>query len=427
MRRSPLLLHVLLAVSACGGIALAQGGQSEWPQWRGPQRDGVSRETGLLKSWPQEGPGLLWTATGLGYGWTTPTVAGGQIYGAGFKEGSEVVWAVDAGSGKLTWSAEFSRPTNPDPNGRGIGPRGSVTVDGSRLYVLGVNGDLACLNRADGKLIWSKKLTTDFGGNAPGWGYSESPLIVGDNVVVTPGGRTATLAALNKNTGETAWKAVVELARADYSSAILADVQGVRQVIQFLKSGVVGVGAADGKVLWQFPHAAGNTANCPTPIYHDGHVFATAGYGRGAGLAKLSRSGDAWTAEGIYNSQDMVNHHGGVVLYDGHLYGIHDRAGLSCLEFKSGAVKWADRRVPKGSVVLADGHIYARSESTGQMTLVEATPAGYTEKGRLTPEREADQPPARPANMAWAHPVVAGGRLILRDQGSMRAYDIRAK
>ncbi len=398
----------------------------DWPQWRGPLRDGVSRETGLLKQWPAAGPNLAWKVEGLGYGYSSPSIAGGRVYGMGLRDGQEFVWALDAGTGKVVWTSAISRPQNPDPDNRGAGPRCTPTIDGNRVFVEGVNGDLTCLDASNGKIVWQKSLVRDFGGRVPVWGYSESPLVDGDRVIFTPGGRTATMAAVNKNTGATLWQSAIPGGDgAEYSSPIVAVQDGQRQYIQFLKGGIVGVSAADGQFLWRFEHAAKNVANCPTPIYHNGHVFAAAGYGRGAALGKITKNGDAWSVEQVYHSSRLANHHGGVVLVGNHLYGMHDAAGLSCLEFNTGEVKWSERGVPKGSVVCADGHLYARNERTGEMTLVEVNPNSFVQKGRFTPPRAEDQPPARPQGMAWAHPVVAGGKLYLRDQGSLLCYDVK--
>lgn len=417
------------AAVVLAGVALSAGAQTrpgDWAQWRGPLRDGISKETGLLKQWPQGGPQQLWKTENLGFGYSSPSIAGGRVYGMGYKDNQEVVWALNAADGKLLWSTPFAQPQNSDPDNRGVGPRGTPAVDGNRVYSLGVNGDLVCMDTANGKIVWQKSLVRDFGGRVPGWGYSESPLVDGDKVIVTPGSAEATLVALNKNTGETVWQCAVPGGdQVHYASAIVADVHGTRQYIQFLKGGVVGVAAADGKFLWRFGHAAGNVANCPTPVYSNGHVFASAGYGRGAALGKISKTDAGWTAEEVYRTSAMVNHHGGVILVGENLYGIHDAAGLSCLDFKTGTVKWSDRAVKKGSLFYADGHLYARFEGNGEMTLVEANPAAFTEKGRFAPPRDPNQPPARPQGMAWAHPVVAGGKLYLRDQNTLLCYNVK--
>lgn len=398
-------------------MAFAQPASGDWPQWRGPNRDGVSKETGLLKSWSAEGPKLVWKATGLGEGYGTVAVAGGRIYGMGYNGVEEVVWALDATSGKAVWTTRIGAPRLADPGGRGAGPRSTPTVDGDRLYALGVSGDLVCLETAAGKLLWRKNLVTDFGGSIPSWGYSESPLVDGEKVIVTPGGWQATLVALNKMNGEVIWKAQVPGGDgAQYASCIVAEVGGQRQYVQFLRGGVVGVAAKDGKFLWRYNNPANHTANCATPVFRDGCVFAASGYNTGGGLVKLTATSSGVSAEEVYFTRQMQNHHGGMVLVGDYLYGF-DGSNLTCLNFKTGEVAWFHRSVGKGSVVYADGHLYVRSER-GPVALVEATPSGYVEKGRF-------EPPERSGKNAWPYPVVAGGRLYLRDQDNLFAYDVK--
>jgi outer membrane protein assembly factor BamB len=408
--RCSIALAGLTAVAAVAQTPRA----GDWPQWRGPDRTGVSRETGLLKSWPAGGPRLAWKAPGVGGGYGTVSIVGGRVYGMGYQGGNEAVWCLDAANGNGVWSSPIAR-ANHRGKGYDEGSRCTPTVDGRRLYVLGDSGDLACLEAADGRIVWKKDLVTDFGGRVPGWGYTESPLVDGDRVIVTPGGRQATLVALNKNTGDVVWKAVVpEGDGAGYSSAIAADVGGQRQYIQFLAGGVVGVSAADGRFIWRYNDPANGTANISTPIYRDGHVFAASGYGTGGGLAKLTGS----SAAQVYFTKRMQNHHGGMVLVGDHLYGF-DESNLTCLEWATGNVKWFNRSVGKGSVTYADGHLYARGER-GPVALVEANPAAYVEKGRF------DQP-ERTGKAAWSHPVVSGGRLYLRDQDVLLCYDVKGQ
>jgi outer membrane protein assembly factor BamB len=400
-----------------GGLTLASRAQApaagEWPQWRGPDRTGVSQETGLAKSWPGEGPALLWKSDGRGEGYGTVSVTGDRIYGMGNRGEEEVVWALDAGSGKELWSTPVA-PARSVP--RGDGPRSTPTVDGERLYVLGVNGDLACLD-LEGKVLWRQSLVREFGGQVPRWGYSESPLVDGEKVIATPGGREAALVAFNRQTGEVVWRSRVPGGdTAHYSSAIVAEVDGQRQYVQFLSGGVVGVAAADGKFLWRYDAPANRTANCSTPIFRDNHVFAASGYNTGGGLAKLTPGPDGVAAEQVYFTRQMRNHHGGMVLVGDYLYGF-DESNLTCLEFNTGNVRWFNRSVGKGSVVYADGFLYVRSER-GPVALLEATPAGYVEKGRF------DQP-ERSTLPSWPYPVVAGGRLYLRDQDLLLCYDVR--
>lgn len=416
----------LTAIAATLVVAAAQNKRvsADWPQWRGPDRTGVSKETGLLKSWPADGPRLLWQVEALGYGISTPSIAGGRVYGMSLRGDDEVVWALNAADGKEVWCATIGKPNNNDPGRRGAGPRCTPTIDGDGLYALGVNGDFACLDLATGKPRWQKSLVRDFGGNMPGWGYSESPLIDGEKVVATPGGREATMVALNKMTGDVVWKGPVpEGDRAGYASCIAAEVDGQRQYIQFTASGVVAVAAKDGKFLWRYNAPANRTANCSTPIYRDHMVFAASGYATGGGAVKLATSNEGVTATEAYFTKQMQNHHGGMVLIGDYLYGF-DGSNLTCLEFKTGDVKWSNRSVGKGAVAFAEGLLYCRSES-GPMALVEATPTGYVEKARFSPPSDPNPHPDPDAKRTWPHPVVAGGRLYLRHMNLLLCYDIK--
>jgi outer membrane protein assembly factor BamB len=409
------LLFVPLLLTA--GEKTYQARPFDWPQWQGPDRTAVSRETGLLGDWPAEGPPLAWTAHKLGGGYSTPDVAAGRVFGMSFREDDEVVWALDETSGKELWSTTIAAANH--NVGYGEGPRCTPTVDGDLLYTLGVSGDLVCLESATGKERWRKNLPRDFAGRMMSWGYSESPLVDGDKLIATPGGPSATLVALNKHTGETVWKArVPEGDGVAYASAIVAEVGGLRQYVQFLGRGVVGVAADDGRFLWRYNRPANGTANCSTPIFHDDRVFAASSYGAGGGLAQLAREGDTTSAREVYSTRHMKNHHGGMVLVDGHLYG-SDEGMLCCLDFKSGRVLWEDRGPGKGSIAYADGRLYYRNEG-GPMVLVEANPERYVEHGRF-------EPPERSAHNAWPHPVIANGRLYLRDQDVLLCYDVKRR
>lgn len=408
----------LARVLAALGVVLAGGARAaatdDWPGWRGPERTDVSKETGLLKEWPDGGPRQVWKATGLGGGFSTPAVVAGKIYLLGSRANDESVVCLNGEDGSKAWSAKVGRVARAGYEGT----RSTPTIDGTSLYALSSDGDLVAMDTKTHRIRWQKNLKRDFGGQAGGWAYTESPLIDGDTLVCTPGGKGATIVALNKKTGRQLWKASVPGNVAAYSSAIVAQNGATKEYIQFLSSGVVGVDAKTGKLLWKYTESANGTANIPTPIYHDGYVFSASGYGKGGGLIKLAvdRSGSPF--EPVYFSREMVNQHGGIVLYDDHLYGTNERT-LLCLDFQSGKVCWQDRSVGKGSITCADGHLYVRSEN-GPVALVEATPDGYHEKGRFNQPDRSSQP-------AWPHPVVAGGRLYLRDQDILLAYDIKAK
>jgi hypothetical protein len=410
-------------VMACGALAVvalagpAPAGPNDWPGWGGPNRDGVSPETGLLKEWPEGGPKLLWKVKGMGEGYSTPSVADGRIYLMGSKGGSEYTLALDEKDGSEVWSAKVG-PVAKDGPPSYPGPRCTPTVDGDRIYALGSDGDLVCLDKG-GKEVWKKNLSKDLAGNRGKWAYAESPLIDGDVVVCTPGGAKASLAALNKKTGETVWTSVVPGGgEAAYASAIVAEAGGVKQYVQFLRNGLVGVAAKDGKFLWLYGKLSVST-NCCTPVFHDGHVFASnSGNGGSIGCALLKLNAEGAPTE-VYFNNVLQNHHGGVVRVGDSVFGTNNQV-LICMDWKTGKSNWTDRAVGKGSVSAADGHLYVRGEKSGQVVLVEATPAGYKQTGKL------DQPDRGKRN-AWCHPVIANGKLYLRDDDLLLCYDIKAK
>ena len=398
----------------------------DWPQWQGPDRTAVSRETGLLQEWPQGGPPLAWEAKGLGGGYSAPSVAAGRIFGMSNRGNDEVIWALAEPDGKELWATRLGGAYRGQrmPQGK-EGPGCTPTIDGDLAYALGLAGDLVCLQVADGKVVWRKSLTADFGGTPPTWSYRESPLIDGDKLIVTPGGRQATLVALNKKTGAVIWQARVPGGdAAAYSSAIAINVGGQREYVQFLRGGLVGVAAEDGKFLWRYDRPASRTGiNVSTPVSHDGQVFAAAAYGAGGGLVKLAPDGRGGVkAEEVYATRNMQNHHGGMILLDGSLYGAsggNEGGWLRCLDFKTGEVMWDERNVRKGSVALADGRLYYRTED-GTMFLIEPSPRRYLERGRF-------EQPDRSGKPAWPHPVIANGKLYLRDQDVLLCYDVKAK
>jgi outer membrane protein assembly factor BamB len=298
---------------------------------------------------------------------------------------------------------------------QGAGPRGTPTVDEDRLYVLTENGDLACLTTG-GTVVWQRNILRDFGAQQLSWMVSESPLVDGPHVVVSPGGPGAGVVKLDKMTGATVWTSEDLSDTAAYSSIIAADVQGVRTYMTFTHSAGVGVRASDGKLMFRYPRAANTVANIATPVYADNQVFFSSGYGTGGGLLDLTAQNGEVTATEVYFTRDMRNHHGGMVLVDGYLYGFNDLI-LTCLEFATGEVMWRARSVGKGTVIYAEGHLYIQSENN-MVGLAEATPAGYQEKGRFDiPDRGLP---------SWAHPVISDGRLYVRNQDTLLVYDVRA-
>ena len=389
-------------------------GTVEWNQFRGPNRDNISRETGLLKNWSDDGPERLWTANGIGEAYSSVVISDGRVVTMGTIGSDEYVIALDLADGSEIWKSR-SGPRVTD--GTGNGPRGTPSVVDGRVYALGAAGDLVCLDADSGQNVWRKNILQEFGGENIQWKISESVLVDGDRVICTPGGSRATMVALNRDDGSAVWTSRVPgNPKAAYSSPIAVEVGGVKQYVTYTHEGVVGVRARDGAQMWGQRESANGTANCSTPISVGNFIFTASGYDTGGAFFRLQSGGGQTRSEVVYKSREMVNHHGGMVALDGYLYGTNERT-LLCLELRTGRVVWQERSVGKGSITLADGHLYVRSEQ-GPVALVEATPDGYREKGRF------DQPD-RSGRSAWSHPVVADGKLFLRDMDRLLVYDVR--
>lgn len=411
--------HVITLALAGGLLALSttaigqSGASADWPQWRGPDRTGLSKDVGLLPQWPASGPALIWTVSSLGVGYGSMAIKDDRIFVQGSNGRQSIVFALNRADGKGLWSKNLGAASD---NDQGPGPRGTPTVDEDRVYILTENGDLACL-KVDGTAVWQRNILKDFGGDNLRWLISESPLIDGNNVIVTPGGRGAGMVALNKMTGATVWTSKDLSDEAGYSSPIVADIQGVRTYMTLTSSAGVGVRASDGKLMWRYRRPANPTANITTPIFFDNKVFYTSAYDTGGGLLALTAQNGEVKEREIYFTRDLQNHHGGVLLIDGYLYGFNNSI-LTCLEWATGRVMWRNRSVGKGSLTFAEGNLYLLSEDN-VMGLAEASPTGYREKGRF---RIPDQ-----GLPSWAHPVVSGGKLYIRNQKTLSAYDIKAK
>ena len=410
MTRRIAFRSALAALALCASVTMQA--LEDWPQWRGPHRDGLSAEKNLLKSWPQGGPPLAWKAGGAGEGYSSFAVAGGRIFTLGARGDREYVVALDAATGKRLWEVDHGRRFT---NDRGDGPRSTPTVDGGRLYVFGASGDLSSLDPASGEIGWTVNVIREFGGQNIKWGFSESPLVSGDRIIVSPGGSGSGIVAVNKATGKLLWKA--EADTAGYSSAVLHEIGGVRQAIIFTGQRALGLDIANGHVLWSYDRVANRVANIATPIARGNHVFLSSDYGTGAALLELTPSAGALSAREVYFTREMRNHHASSVLIGGYLYGFSS-AILTAMKFDTGEVAWRDRSVGKGSLVFADERLYLFSER-GVAALVEATPSGYREHGRFTLETGSLP--------TWTHPVVANGRLLLRDQDTVYAYDVRGR
>lgn len=405
-------------------LAKVEAQKGEWSRWRGPNGDGVSAEKGLLAEWPNEGPPLAWQAKGFGGGFSSVAVAGGKVFTLGNKDGKCCVVAANVKDGKVLWSTPFG----------GGSPNCTPTVDGNLVFGVTHDGDLACCETKSGKLVWSKSFPRDFGGRMhSGWGYSESPLVDGDLLIVTPGADKALLAALNKKTGEVVWQ--TEASREDlgrnggdgaaYASIVISHAAGVKQYVTLVGRGLVGVDAQSGKLLWNYSPVANGTANIPTPIINGDYVFGSSGYGTGSALLKIVKKGDKLEAEEEYflEGNKLQNHHGGMIrlgdyIYMGHG---HNEGHPVCIEMATGKDAWRPGRGPGGdsaAIAYADGHLYFRYQD-GTMALIEATPKEYKLKGKFKIKTHNGE--------SWPHPVIAGGKLYLRDQNDLLCYDIKAK
>jgi outer membrane protein assembly factor BamB len=396
---------------------------ADWPQWLGSERNGISHETGLRKEWPKDGPKLLWEMKEIGFGYSTPSVVGDRLYLLGNKDlDNEFVEAREVKDGSPAWSTRLGKVGEPKQAPNLPAARSTPTVVGDQLYALGSDGDLACLETATGKIVWHKNVRTDFAGKPGRWAYSESPLVDGDALVCTPGGSQATVVALNKNTGDVIWKCAVPGGdQAGYASLVMSDAAGVKQYVQFLQNGVVGVDAKTGKFLWRYDRTAkGSPANIPTPVVHDSYVYSGTGYS-GAGLVKLKGDSNGVSAEQVYYDRNLPKSIGGAIYLDGNLYGTNPQ-GLLCVDFTTGKVRWKDKSIGAAALCYADGCLYPHGEN-GEVALVEATPDAYHEKGRFSP---SDQPKhTQMMQKAWVYPVVANGRLYIRDWDRLWCYDVK--
>jgi len=417
MKSWPLLAAACVALPL---IAVA----ADYPQWRGPNRDGKSPETGLLKEWPEEGPPLVWKLTDIGDGYSTPSVVGERLYvQANRGLDDEFLQSRSVSDGKRVWETRLGKVGNPDQKPPYPGSRSTPTVDGERIYALSSDGDLVCVKTDSGEVVWKKSFRADFGGEPGVWAYSESPLVDGEVVVGAPGGNDATVVALNKTNGELIWKlALPGGSRAAYSSPIAIEVGGVRQYVFFLEAGLVGVEAQGGALLWTYDRTAkGSLNNMPTPVSRDGYVYSSSRQSGGGMIKLLVDKQREFAVEEAFFSRKLPVSIGGAIEVDGYLYGTNSEAML-CVKFTTGDVQWQNRSIGAASLCYADGHFYLHGEN-GDLALVEATPKEYREKGRFTP---ADQP-ERGRSKAWTYPVIANGRLYIRDLGTLWCYDIAEK
>ncbi|RPH38513.1 MAG: hypothetical protein EHM91_13815, partial [Planctomycetota bacterium] len=384
-----------------------------WSQWNGPNRDNRSNETGLLKEWPPEGPKLLWKTTGLGDGVSPVSVAGGRIYVYGYREESEFLTALD-GTGKILWSQRIGPVEKEFPGMRFVCQR-APTIDGDLLYATTTGGGLLCLGARDGRILWQNTYGA-FGGQRAYWGYSDRPIVDGKLLICAPGGRTGTLVALNKLNGAIVW-AGSELKEPSPNAAVItATLGGVRQYVVYTLAGAAGIEAKNGRLLWRAART-GQTAVVPTPILCGNLLLLSSGHGVGSHLFQIEENEGRFQAKELYATKAFSNYRGGMILQGDHVYSADNSGRLKCAELKTGTVVWQDRGIGQAMMIYADGRLILRNEK-GTVALVEATPEAYREKGRF-------DPPDKTPSSGFTFPVLAGGRLYLRDLDSLLCYDLR--
>ena len=399
-------------IAALLALVITVSAADDWPQWRGKNRDGIGADKGLMKAWPQGGPPLAWKVQGAGEGYSSFAVSGGKIFTLGARGGTEYVMAFDEATGKKLWEVANGRRFG---NDQGDGPRSTPTIADGQVYAYGAGGDVTALNAANGNVVWKVNVLQKFGGGNIRWGLSESPLVLSDRIIINPGASGASVVALSRKDGSVLWQTASD--EAGYSSGILHEVGGIPQAILFTAARGIGVDTRNGKILWSYARAVNPTANIATPVARGNKVFFSSDYGTGAGLVELTPSGSGISAREVYFTREMRNHHASSVLIGEHLYGFSGTI-LTAMAFDTGQVAWKDRSVGKGSVIFADDRLYLFSEQ-GVVGLAEASPAGYKEHGRFQITTGSSP--------TWSHPVVANGKLYLRDQDTIYAYNVRAR
>lgn len=416
------IVSILAWAQILPAAALFAASPADWPQWRGPTRDGKSPDTGLLQQWPEGGPKLLWKATGLGGGYSSVAVVGERIYTEGDAGENSAVVALSRADGKKLWSSRLGKGGAPGWGGF-AGPRATPSVEGDRVFAVGQFGEVACYDAGSGEELWRKSYEADFGATRPEWGFSGSPLLDGGHVLVAPGGAAGSVAALDPRTGALQWRTADFKDGVHYTSLTPADIGGQHQYLFLSDASLAGI-APDGKVLWRTARK-GATAVIPDPIYSDGRLFTTSGYGTGGNLFSIAAQAGRYTVEETAKLKPFETHIGGTVLVDGRVYGHSEKGGWTCLDLKSGKILWQEKaKFGKGSIVYAGGRLILREEDNkgsrkGRVALIEPSAEGWRERGMFAQ-------PDRTETHAWAHPVVIGGRLYLRDGDVLLCYDLKA-
>ncbi len=406
----------LLAMLVLAGSSLS----ADWPRFHGPRGDNVSRECGLLRAWPANGPRLLWTAKGIGAGFSSVSLSDGRIYTSGNLRGKTAVTALDL-EGKILWQV----PGGEAWTAAYVGTRGTPTVDGGRVYHESPLGQVVCLDAKTGRQVWGLNILAEFEAPNITWGLSESLLVDGERLICCPGGEHASLVALNKNDVELVWASKSNGDLAGYATPNVIEYRGLRIILAMNQKGLIGVGAETGELLFRHAHETRYDANAVTPLFHDGCVFITSGYRSGSEMLRLVVNGKKASLQKLWESKDLDNSHGGVVLVDGCLYGAAHQAKNTrktpwvCLDWKTGQTKYAAKGVGTGSLTCADGMLYMLGER-GRVGLIKAGPAAHSIVSSFQLPKMGEGP-------VWAHPVICDGRLYIRHGDVLYAYDVRGQ
>lgn len=405
-----------VATYCCLGISALEA--ADWPQWRGPHRDGASGDTGLLKAWPEGGPSRVWMFSACGEGYGGPAVVGDRLYINGTRDDKEVLLALDVATGQEQWMAPIGDIYE---EGHGNGPRSTPAVDGELVFTIGGRGNIVCV-RTSGEVVWTKSLEDDLGGGIPHWGFCESPLVYKNTVLCTPGGKDGAIVALDKATGDVVWRSTDVTSPCHYASIVIMNHAGHDEAVQLMPDQLVGVDPATGKLQWSVPWVK-PVAAIPTPLVHDQLVLASSGYGAGCMVVEV---GADHNAQKLYDNKVLKNKQGGTVLVGDHVYGHSDGVGWVCMDLKTGEQAWRNRDVMgMGSIALADGMLYCVGEDDGAVALVEPSTEEWKERGRFVLQPQSELRGDR--GKVWTHPVIANGRLYLRDQELVYCYDVQDK
>lgn len=390
-------------------------------EWREENRTGIAAEAGLLKSWPEKGPALVWSCTDLAKGNSSVSFGENKIYTTGNKGNDDILFALDM-KGKILWQTVFGRSwTQSYPESRA-----TPTVEGNRVYCTSGYGDLACIDGTTGRIIWSYKASEIHKGTYGSWGIAEAMLVDDNKVYFSPGGPQTMTIALDKTNGKLIWKSASLNDKPGYVSPILVNYAGKKMLINVSLGHVYGVDVSNGEILWKVSHInkkeGGDLIKCVTPLYSDGRVYVTGGYNTGGMMIEIGKDGRS--ARVLWTDDVLDVHHGGVVLVNGYIYGSNwlsnSNGNWCCIDWNTGKKMWEQHWNNKGSIIAADGMLYIYDEKYGNVGLLRPNPQRFD----LVSSFKVTMGSAGPY---WAHPVIKGGILYLRHTNALMAYDIKAR